>query len=265
MWHTVKKYLSIYAVQLQNNWVREVVYRTNFLTNFIVDVIWIAVEFVLFTVIYANTDSLGGWSKHQVYFFLGVLFASDALFTVFFTRNLWLFSDLVNKGELDVILTKPVHALFLAFTRWVSLTALSNFILGVAIAVRYAEPAGFAGGWAWLQFPLWMLVSLATALVLRFAFTVWVFWTDRSWAISRMYYQFFGFATKPDAIYPKAVRYTILTILPFAFIGSVPARAMLNGLSLGEYGLIAAVLAAFIVFDGWMWRMGLRRYQSASS
>jgi ABC-2 type transport system permease protein len=265
IWSVIKRYGAIYKVQLANNWVREVVYRTNFLTNFIVDVIWIAVEFTLFTVIYANTDSLGGWSKHQVYFFLGVLFASDALFTIFFTRNLWLFNDLVNKGELDILLTKPVHPLFLAFTRWMNLTAISNFALGLGIAIRFAPEAGFAGGWHWLQFPLWMGISLATALALRFAFTVWVFWTDRSWAISRLYYQFFGFATKPDAIYPKAVRYTIMTILPFAFIGSVPARAMMEGLSLGETLLVFGVLVGFWFFNRFMWNRGLMRYQSASS
>ena len=32
-------------------------------------------------------------------FFLGIFFASDALFTTFFQRNFWEFSDLVNKGD----------------------------------------------------------------------------------------------------------------------------------------------------------------------
>ena len=41
-----------------------------------------------------------------------IFFSSDALFTIFFMRNFWMFSDLVNKGELDILLTKPVHPLF---------------------------------------------------------------------------------------------------------------------------------------------------------
>ena len=45
-------------------------------------------------------------------------------------------------------------------------------------------------------------------------------------------------ATKPDALYPKMIRYVILTALPFAFIGSVPARALLKGLAPWEYGLV---------------------------
>jgi hypothetical protein len=56
-----------------------------------------------------------------------------------------------------------------------------------------------------------------------------------------------------------------LTALPFAFIGSVPSRALLHGLSLREYALVAAVLGTFIAVDRALWRAGLRRYQSASS
>src|SRR4029078_9457014 len=100
------------------------------------DVIWIGVELLLFTVIYSNVPTLAGWTKPQVYFFLGIFFASDALFSTFFMRNFLMFSDLVNKGELHILLTKPVHPLFLALTRWISLTAIFNVALGLAIAIR---------------------------------------------------------------------------------------------------------------------------------
>jgi ABC-2 type transport system permease protein len=258
-------YLRIYGVQIKNNWVREVVYRTNFLMALTTDIVWIAVEFSLFTVIYANTRTLAGWTQEQVFFFLGIFFASDALFTTLFQRNFWQFSDLVNRGELDILLTKPVSPVFLALSRWISLTAVLNFALGIAIAVRFAGPAGFEGGWKWLLLVFWLGVGLVTAILVRFAFSVWIFWTERSWALSRMYYQFFAFATKPDSLYPRAIRYLILTALPFAFIGSVPARALLQGLSADEYARIGAVLLAFLAADITLWRMGLRRYQSASS
>lgn len=263
--HSCRRHLSIFAVQIKNNFVREAVYRTNFVTMVAVDLIWIFVEFTLFTVIYSNTEDLAGWSKPQVFFFLGVFFSSDALFTTFFQRNFWNFSDLVNKGELDILLTKPASTVFLALTRWINLTAIFNLFLGLAIAARFAPEAGFAGGGRWALVALWLGVGLVSAIVLRFAFSIWIFWTDRSWALSRLYYQFFEFATKPDTIYPRMIRYTILTILPFAFIGSVPTRALLSGLEVVEYAWLAGVIGAFTAADALLWKLGLRRYQSASS
>ncbi len=259
------RYLEVYRVQIKNNFIREAVYRTNFLTAVTVDIIWIAVELSLFSVLYANVTTLAGWTQAQIYFFLGIFFSSDALFTVFFQRNFWNFSDLVNKGELDILLTKPIHPLFLALSRSINLTAVFNIVLGLSIAVRFSKPAGFSGGIYWSLVALWLLIGLIAAVLIRFAFSVWVFWTDRSWAISRLYYQFFAFATKPDTLYPKAIRYLILTALPFAFIGSVPARALLYGLELKEYMMLFSVLFTFILLNSFLWQRGLKRYQSASS
>lgn len=258
-------YLEAYRVQLKNNFVREAVYRTNFLTAVTVDAIWIVIELSLFSVLYANVNTLAGWTKVQIYFFLGIFFASDALFTIFFQRNFWNFSDLVNHGELDILLTKPIHPLFLALSRSINISAGFNFFLGLAIIVRFSAEAGFPGGLRWLALGLWLLIGLITAVLIRMLFSVWVFWTDRSWALSRLYYQFFAFATKPDTLYPKSIRYLILTFLPFAFIGSVPARALLYGLEKTEYLMIFSVLFIFYLVNTALWRAGLRRYQSASS
>ena len=259
------RYLHVYWIQIKNNFVREAVYRTNFLTALSVDLVWIAIEVSLFKVIYSNVQVLAGWTQEQVYFFLGIFFASDALFTIFFQRNFWNFSDLVNKGELDILLTKPIHPLFLALSRSINLTAAFNIILGLSITVHYAEAAGFAGGIHWFKLLFWIFLGLFSAVMIRFLFSIWIFWTDRSWAFSRLYYQFFTFATKPDALYPKMIRYLILTFLPFGFIGSVPARALLHGLSPEEYLRVALVLIGFIWVNSTLWRVGLKRYQSASS
>ncbi len=259
------RYLEIFRVQLKNNFVREAVYRTNFLTTVTVDLVWIAVQFSLFAVIYANVENLGGWTREQTFFFLGVFFASDAIFSTFFQRNFWMFSDLVNKGELDILLTKPAHPLFLALTRFISLTAWFNVVLGLGIAAHYAERAGFRGGWHWLELIPWLIVGNLTAVLLRFAFSVWIFWTERSWAISRLYFSFFTLADKPDSIFPWVVRRALLSVLPFAFIGSVPARAMIQGLTVAEYAWVAIVLGAFYWLDATLWKRGLARYQSASS
>lgn len=262
---SLKQYGSVYATLLKNNFVREAVYRTNFIVAPLVDIAWMGIELALFGVIYANVPTIAGWTREQTYFFLGVLFASDSLFTTFFQSNFWAFSDLVAHGELDTLLTKPVHPLFIALTRRINLTAILNTLLGVLIMAMYAKPAGFEGGILWLALAGWLAIGCLTQLAVRFAFSIWVFWTDRGFALARLYFQFFAFATKPDLMYPHLIRLLIKTALPFAFIASIPTRAILQGLEPKEYFEVLAVLGAFLTFNAWMWRRGLQRYQSASS
>ncbi len=258
-------YLRTYAVQLKNNWVREVVYRSNFVTAILVDLIWIGLEFSLFNVLYSNTPLLAGWTREQSFFFLGIFFTVDSSFTVFFQRSFWTFPDLVNKGELDILLTKPIHPLFLALTRWISMTSIVNILLGIGIMVTYADAAGFPGGWHWFRVVGWVAYGLLAEVLLRFMFSIWVFWTERGWSLGLLYYQFFQFASKPDALYPGVIRYVLLTVLPFALIGSIPARALLFGLTGAEVAVATAVPIAFFTVLALLWRAGLRRYQSASS
>jgi ABC-type uncharacterized transport system permease subunit len=146
-----------------------------------------------------------------------------------------------------------------------NLTAFFNFILGLIITIKYAATAGFPGGWHWFLLPLWLLIGLFASVLIRFAFSICVFWTERSWAFSRLYYQFFIFASKPDTFYPYWLRTAVRTIIPFAFIGSIPARALLHGLSSSEYLLVATVLSGFFLLNRALWNAGLRRYQSSSS
>ena len=110
-----------------------------------------------------------------------------------------------------------------------------------------------------------LAIGVTSAALMRFTFSIWTFWTERSWALSRLYYQFYSFATKPDGLYPKSIRLIILTLLPFAFIGSVPARALLEGLTPREYIQIVVTLGSFFFINRHLWRKGLQRYQSASS
>jgi ABC-2 type transport system permease protein len=257
---------SIFWVNLKSNYIREVVYRSNFIATLFSDFVWICVEASLFKVIYGHVESLGGWTLPQVYFFLGTFFASDALFGIFFAVNFWRFSAMVERGELDVVLTKPAPTVFLALTRAISLTTVFNFIFGIGIMAYFGREAGFAGGWSgWMLAGLWLLLGVLTQGLIRFAFSMAVFWTERGWAFTRLYFQFFSIATKPHTIYPQIVRYSVLTVLPFAFIGSIPAQALTRGIGGYEWVWIISALGGFALFDAWLWRAGLRRYQSASS
>jgi len=259
------KILRIFLLQVQTSFARETMYRANFLVMILVDVVWISLEFLLFESIYAQTSTFAGWTKHQVFFFLGVFFSSDALFSAVFQRNFWYFGDLIIKGELDVLLTKPVSAAYLAVTRSINISGFLNLALGIAIVIHYAPLAGFPGGLKWLQFPLWIIFGCLAAFLMRFLSAVAAFWIEKPFALSGIYYKLFTFATKPDIIYPSIIRRLLLTVLPFAFIASIPARAMLQGLTLGEYLSCGIVLTAFALIDYSLWHRGLRRYSSASS
>lgn len=258
-------YARVFGVQLKNNFVREFIYRSNIFAMTFADIAWVLIEAGFFEIIYSNVTEINGWTRVQTYFFLGTFVAADALFTTFFQRNFWMFPALINQGELDVLLTKPVSAIFLATTRYVNFSQLANLFFGFWIIQHFGPQAGFTGGIQWLAVIFWVLVGLFAQLILRFSFVVWSFWIERGFAVSHLYYQFFTLANKPDGLYPLGIRYILKSILPFAFIGSVPSQAILGKAESSDYVLMITALGSFLFLNRLLWRKGLARYQSASS
>ena len=261
----MKIYLQVLAVTMKNNFVRELIYRSNAIAMTVADMIWVVIEYAFFEIIYSNTANINGWSKEQVFFFLGIFISSDALFTTFFQRSFWGFPDLISHGDLDILLTKPVSPIFLATFKEMNFTQIINLVLGFYIIHHYGPAANFAGGWEWLLVIFWIFIGLATQYLIRFLFVIWVFWLERGMTVSRLYYQFYALANKPDGLYPKAVRYLIKTALPFAFMGSVPAEVLTGRASVEMYGLVFVVLGLYAGLVRFLWGRGLKRYQSASS
>jgi len=261
----MRAYWDVFKTSLKNNLVREFIYRTNTIALTVADLVWVAIELAFFEVIYSNTQAINGWNREQVFFFLGIFIASDSLFTTFFQRSFWTFPFMVNQGDLDVLLTKPVSPLFLATFRDINFSQVLNLILGLFIVHHYGPSAGFTGGWAWLLVGFWVLIGLLTQYLIRFFFVIWVFWLERGITVSRLYYQFYALANKPQGLYPKFIQYLLKTALPFAFMGSVPAEALMGRSSAWSYGLVFIILGIYGLLLRNLWRAGLRRYQSASS
>jgi len=261
----IKTYWDVFKTIVKNNFVREFIYRSNTIAMTFADMIWVFVEYAFFEVIYSNIQSINGWNREQTFFFLGIFISSDALFTTLFQRSFWAFPTVINQGELDALLTKPVSSIFLASLKEINFTQILNLFLGFWIIHHYGAQAGFGGGIAWLGVLAWITVGLITQYLIRLFFVIWSFWLERGMTVSRLYYQFYALANKPEGLYPKVIRYAIKTALPFAFLGSVPARALIGRLPAREYALVFVVLVGYAGACSLLWKRGLRRYQSASS
>lgn len=261
----LKTYWDVFKTTLKNNFVREFIYRSNTFALTIADLVWVFVEYAFFEVIYSNIGSINDWNKEQSFFFLGIFVSSDALFTTLFQRSFWELPTLINRGDLDVLLTKPVHSVFLATTNNINFTQAINLVLGFWIIDHYGAAAGFDGGIAWLAVIFWIIIGLITQFLMRFVFVIWAFWLERGITVSMIYYQLYALANKPSGLYPVAIRYVIKTALPFAFLGSIPALALMGKLPWTDYLLVVGVLLAYLGFASFLWKKGLKRYQSASS
>jgi ABC-2 type transport system permease protein len=96
------------------------------------------------------------------------------------------------------------------------------------------------------------------------AFTAMVFWSPGflfTWVFSGV----FQMARYPLGLYPGWLRLVLTWIIPVGLITTVPVQALTGDLEPAMLGGSLALAAGLLIAASWLFRVGLRRYASASS
>jgi ABC-2 type transport system permease protein len=241
-------------------------YRMNFTVRIVTDIIWYASQIATFHVVYRYTPALGGWSLAQSQFFLAVLFLTDALWMLFFSATFDHFSDKVGRGELDYLLTKPINSqFFVSFQRIATPFVLNAVLSFVFLLWSYAQLPGESSSLRLLWLALLVPCGLVLTYGMRFFFSVSALVFTRADSLQYVWHQVYRLGMRPDSIFPLWLRYILLSMLPMAFVASVPARVVIEGPELWLIALAISLALGMVWVTNRFWRYCLRFYSSASS
>lgn len=260
------RYARLYLYFLRFSFSRAMEFRVDFFFRVGMDSLFYAVQLAFFWVLYKHSPFMGGWDFDQALVFAAGVFVTDALHMTFCANNTWWFPLLVNKGDLDYYLVRPVSSLFFLSLRDFAANSFLNLIIACGVLIwslaRYPDPLG-AGT---ITLYVAMLV-LGTFLyyVLNFLFLVPVFWLHNAAGMREAFFGVSRFSGRPDGIYRGWVRRVLTSVLPFALIISYPTRILFDGQTgMLVLHMVAVTVAAFAVLL-LVWKLGLRAYASASS
>lgn len=260
------RYLRLYLYFLRFSFSRAMEFRVDFFFRVGMDALWYGTHLAFFWVVYEHTPTLGSWTLDQTLIFAASVFVSDAVHMTFFSNNMWMFPFLVNKGDLDYYVVRPVSSLFFVSVREFAANSFLNLLIAVGILVwaiaRYPAPLGaghitlYAG-----------LITLGCLLnyAMNMLFMIPVFWMHNAAGLRDTYWGLGRFSSRPDGIYTGWVRRILTSILPFALINSFPTRALFGDQTLGVTLHVVGVTAIAFLLLVVTWRLGLRAYASASS
>lgn len=262
---TILKYFRIYQQMFKTSLIADLEYRANFFTQIFSDTLWYASQIVTFEVLYLHTDKIGDWGLPEMRIFLGLVFIIDALYSIVFFDNLDNFSEKVKKGDLDLILSKPVNAQFMVSLQKANTSLFGNLLLGsgwfiYAISI-YPDFQMLRLLWLLLLIPC----SLTIMYTIRFFFACLCVIFTQAQNLQFVWWQLYRLGLRPDSIYPMKLRIFLLTIFPIATLISVPARALINPADFSYLLLPIIIAPLFLYFSHRFWRFSLKFYSSASS
>ncbi|MEI7972778.1 MAG: ABC-2 family transporter protein [Bdellovibrio sp.] len=250
---------------LKTSFVADLEYRANYITRLMVDMIWYAAQITVFETLYRHTHRIGELNRDQSRVFLGILFVVDALYMIFFSENLDHFSEKVSKGDLDLILSKPVSSQFLASMQKANTAILGNLLFGLC---WWTWSLWKIPDLSWIQFFMCLVLILCGVLIsysIRILLASTSIRFTRSENLQYLYWQIYKLGMRPDSIYPQALRWALATVLPMALLASLPTSILL-GLA-GWRSFLSAIFVSgfFVWFSHQVWQAALKHYSSSSS
>ena len=262
----MRRYLRLYACFLRFSFSRAMEFRVDFFFRVVMDMVFYATQLALFSILYQHTSTIAGWDFDQALIFVSGYFFIDALHMTVFANNMWALPILINRGEVDYYLVRPISSLFVLGMRDFAANSFLNLVLAAGIL-----------WWAIGRYPAELeplRVSLFVILLVCGCFLYWtihmlfmipVFWIHSEQGLRQLFFGLEKLSQRPDRIFTGWLRRILITCLPFAIVASYPARVLFEGATLGRLAHIFVVIVSMFLFMLWCWRRGLRAYSSASS
>ena len=262
----MKRYVRLYLYFLRFSFSKAMEFRLDFTFRIIMDCIYYLVNILFFKVIYLHTPVLGGWREDEIMVFVGAYLLVDAINMTVFSTNLWWLPWLINKGELDYYLIRPVRPLFFLSLREFSANSFLNLLiaggfLGYALSHYQGE---FSLGDAFL-FILLILNGTLLYFCIQMLTILPVFWTQSTRGFVDLFYTLGLAMERPHRIYKGFFKVLFTTILPFALIASFPVQIFLEGADPMTMLHLSVVTIVFFSLLNFVWSLGLKNYSSASS
>jgi ABC-2 type transport system permease protein len=244
----------------------EMEYQLNLLIEVAATLITLAGSLFTLSLFFGHGQKLGGWTWEAALVVLGIYTLLNGFSSTLLRPNLGNLVKQVQSGSLDFVLLKPMDSQIWLSLRTLSPWGLPEMLLGLALVVvgtirsgaRPDAPALLTGA-------LMLLAGVSILYSLWFVLAATSIWFVKIWNATEVLRSLLAAGQFPVSAYPATLRVVFSTVLPVAFLTTVPAEAIL-GLATGGSVVASLVLAGFSLLGSRaLWRFALRHYTSASS
>lgn len=221
---------------------------------FVNDSVWV-VFWVLF---FRRVGEVGGWDTDRILLLQAVLTTAGGL-SLGLLANARRIGQLAVEGGFDAVLTLPVSPLGHVLLRRVEPTNLGDVAFGIVVFLVAGHPTP-------TRTAVFLLVVLASAALLT-GFLVLTgslaFFAGRSESGELGFHAMLLLGAYPVDVFAGAAKLVLYTVVPAAFVSTVPAR-IVDSFDADQLAALLAAAALTVAAATLTFTAGLRRYTSGA-
>jgi ABC-2 type transport system permease protein len=261
----IVRLLALFGASVSLSLRRILAFRANLLFQLFTTATGLAAGLVALTIVYTHTSSLVGWTLGETIVLLGTYQILSGVLATFIEPNVQWFAGQVRNGQLDDILLKPVPSLFLVSLGSCAPLGLTGVALGCLVVGGGLHEIGVVPNlWGVVSWLVTISIGVILTWASRVLLAIMALWAP-ALELDVVYTALWQFGRYPITLYRQPFRFVLTYIVPVAFIATIPARALIEGAHPLQLLVSGAIGGAAIGFVLLVWRVGLRRYTSATS
>lgn len=261
----MKKYIKLYFNLVRFALMKNMAYPQDFFIWTIVDFTWTMVNLGFFKVLLLRMPSISGWTFNQLVLILGFVEIVSALVWGLMYANMKQLVRDINKGSLDLYLTKPVNSQFLVSSKEMSFNVFPKLFTGFFL-VSYGLSINNVFSLPTLLIVL--LSSISSTIIVYSMYFISVttaLFLGRLSNVAELLPHSLDVAKYPTNIFPPVIQFLFTFIVPFSLLGFVPSKIIFGSISPGYILVLPTTAFILLVLSGKFWNRALRSYTSASS
>lgn len=257
----VKVWLKIFKLSFSKTHTYKAEVFANILRVFVTVVPQVIATYSL----YGGRNEYAGWKIEESFLILGIFNLVNYIGWSFFSINLGRLDERIEKGEWDFLLLKPVSSVFSAAFIDFFLYNLVLAFSGVIFVLFYLVKTSFVFS---PEIFLKALIVILSSMIIWFSLSL----TAASFSflkthtgIIELTKQIMNISRFPINTWPNILQMIFYTVIPIAFISTVPAKIIVGELSWEAVGVSVIVSVVFLWISKLIWEHNVSKYSSTGS
>jgi ABC-2 type transport system permease protein len=227
---------------------------------------WLGWELLSLSIIFNNTDTIGGWDFGELIALLGVFRLVHTLMMALIWPNTEKFNQSIRDGSMDYTLLQPINSMFLVtFSRIAIWRAWDLVLSAILIVVGINSSGDIATPLSILTFILLTIsggIVIYSLWIVLIAMTFWFTKFDNNVTILQA---LLDAGRYPVTVYPVWLRILVTFVIPIAVATTIPLQGLRGELTLGSVLMFVAIGIVSFLIASQVWKRGLKQYSGASS
>lgn len=242
-----------------------VAYRANLINSMLGSIVWGSFHFVSMLLLTSRTREIFGWKREEIIMLTATFSILWGIFHILFTKNFQRMSRLMDLGQLDGFLLKPIDSQFLLSLSLTNFPGIFRLLLGIVamyyIVATYNIQVSFINIIGYIFLLLCGLVLIYSIWFIMLTFTIWFAGLSN---LLDFLYHISGIMRYPPEVFQNVKEFMLMSILPLLLIVSTPTKMLLHKNLSGDVLNLLLFTVLFFFISRKFWQYALRHYTSAS-